>query len=682
MPIILRHKPDPSDNEWIFQSVHLPKTGPTKSGEYRGLHISFTPESITLDSGQFPSNRILQTDDKNLFILASFGALRFPDVYPSVNIDYIKRVLKSGVHINGRHFWFYGHSNSQLRSRSCFLREAANEEILHRKVLAMGNFESIKSPAKLAKRIGLLFSSATLDWVLDPKYVKDIPDIEIGDTLFSDGCGLISRHYSRLLAGRKRIIFRQQKYTPCVVQIRYRGYKARASISYSGVLMMHPPLDKEQQRHVHFRKSMKKFTATSNDTFSIVGHSQPYIYARLNSDIVTLLSALGITNETFLRKLHSYLDWLKKVPTELNAALNFLSSVGQHAEAERVLLEGLESPKIQAMLTDALKREIASFKKGDTNKDRLRLLVHDSRYLYGVCDPFQVLEEGEVFVSVTMPRGGPRAIHSCPVLVVRNPCLHPGDCLKLRAVYKEELSHLVDCVVFASKGKHAAPSLSSGGDLDGDQYTVIWDEDLVQPKVAEHFLYPAVKERQKVVITRQDLVAHFAGYNRRVKFHVVHISMGRAASLHAQWVRTKGAMSKECQELNALYSQCVDGAIIKIPERLRSPPTPSEPFIVDIMLDECRAFAQEWLASHGSTERSVDPTVDEEVLTALLTSDRVTLTEFQTLQLAWRIARRSSIDIKSYIPMMNFGSLSPTEKRIICHAFDLTPDEQRAVWNR
>jgi len=62
------------------------------------------------------------------------------------------------------------------------------------------------------------------------------------------------------------------------------------------------------------------------------------------------------------------------------------------------------------------------------------------------------------------------------------------------------LRHLVDCVVFASKGKHAAPSLSSGGkklawlismshlaagDLDGDQYTVIWDKQLVPPKVAE-----------------------------------------------------------------------------------------------------------------------------------------------------------------------------------------------------
>jgi hypothetical protein len=59
---------------------------------------------------------------------------------------------------------------------------------------------------------------------------------------------------------------------------------------------------------------------------------------------------------------------------------------------------------------------------------------------------------------------------------------------------------------------------------------VIWDKQLVPPKVAEvsvlllsalrnldafqHFLYPPVKERKKENITRQDLAAHFAGYNR------------------------------------------------------------------------------------------------------------------------------------------------------------------------
>jgi len=38
-----------------------------------------------------------------------------------------------------------------------------------------------------AKRIGLLFSGAEIDYELDSKYIKDIPDIKDGDELFSDG---------------------------------------------------------------------------------------------------------------------------------------------------------------------------------------------------------------------------------------------------------------------------------------------------------------------------------------------------------------------------------------------------------------------------------------------------------------------------------------------------------------
>ena len=48
-----------------------------------------------------------------------------------------------------------------------------------------------------------------------------------------------------------------------------------------------------------------------------------------------------------------------------------------------------------------------------------------------------------------------------------------GDCLKLRAVHNNRLSHLVDCIVFATvaePGHHAAPAMSSGGDLDGKTF--------------------------------------------------------------------------------------------------------------------------------------------------------------------------------------------------------------------
>ncbi|KAJ7639975.1 hypothetical protein DFH06DRAFT_629030 [Mycena polygramma] len=78
------------------------------------------------------------------------------------------------------------------RSRSSFLREANFDAELDARIYQLGDFQRIMSAAKRAKRIGLLFSEAQLDYNLDPRLVKDIEDIRSGDELFSDGCGLIS----------------------------------------------------------------------------------------------------------------------------------------------------------------------------------------------------------------------------------------------------------------------------------------------------------------------------------------------------------------------------------------------------------------------------------------------------------------------------------------------------------
>ena len=72
-----------------------------------------------------------------------------------------------------------------------------------------------------AKRIGLMFSSAQIDYNLDPRFIADIPDITLGDELFSDGCGLMSRRLAIPVSKAKRIIFRGIRYTPTVFQIRY-----------------------------------------------------------------------------------------------------------------------------------------------------------------------------------------------------------------------------------------------------------------------------------------------------------------------------------------------------------------------------------------------------------------------------------------------------------------------------
>lgn len=49
-----------------------------------------------------------------------------------------------------------------------------------------------------------------------------------------------------------------------------------------------------------------------------------------------------------------------------------------------------------------------------------------------------------------------------PVVVTRNPCLHPGDVRLLTAVVAPQLGHLVDCVVFPSHGPRPHPSEMAG----------------------------------------------------------------------------------------------------------------------------------------------------------------------------------------------------------------------------
>ncbi|KAI0915379.1 hypothetical protein AcV5_003869 [Taiwanofungus camphoratus] len=661
-PIVLRDKPQVEDDMWDFRA-----TIPRIRRQGMGKHISFSPQAITLDVILFPSNRILQSDDLSKFILASFENLRFPDNPPSVGREYMLRLFQAGLFLNGVQYRFYGHSNSQLRSRSCFLREADTDEELDSRIYNYGEFKKIMNVAKRAKRIGLLFSKAELDWNLDPKWTKDIDDIIVNGENFSDGCGLMSKRFAIQLSRHKRFIFHGRPYTPCVFQIRYRGYK--------GVLALHPELNEEH--HVHFRASQKKFNATQINTFSMVDHSVPYAFGRLNNDVIVLLSSLGISDETLLRKQEAYHQWIAAASSDWEVGFNFLSALGQWEWAERLILDGIDSRDVLSKIRSLQMSELAAFKKNE--KFRARMVVLKSRLLFGICDPYGVLREGEVHVRVSVPRMGTSTLKNTEVLIVRNPCLHPGDCLKLWAVDHPQLSHLVDCVVFASQGKRAAPSMSSGGDLDGDRFLVVWDPDLVPKKVAESYTYPAAKEHISNQVTRQDLARHFASYNS--------MTLAKITALHAKWVRCspKGAMSDECQDLNALHSHAVDGASVKIPEHLRSPPVPESPYIIDLLQDAAKSFFDAFLQSRadGLEAAELDREDAEEILVRLLSTEKLAVSEFEVVTLAAKYAQKHGIDIRQYLSHVDFGALATAEKHALSMHLELSSAREwiPIMWN-
>lgn len=212
--------------------------------------------------------------------------------------------------------------------------------------------------------------------------------------------------------------------------------------------MVHPELDKmnemnketpEKQHFIEFRASMKKFRATSNTTFSVVDHSVPYAFGRVNNDVITLLHSLGITKETLLAKQAAYHRWIEDASTDPIKAFDFLCTLQEYRSAERVLLDGIDHAEVLKSIKNKQKSEISSFVKADTNKSRTRIIVEKSRLLFGVCDPFQVLKEGQVHVRITLPHKGVSTPIYGDVLVVRNPCLHPGIVLSSSLLVKDSL---------------------------------------------------------------------------------------------------------------------------------------------------------------------------------------------------------------------------------------------------
>lgn len=145
----------------------------------------------------------------------------------------------------------------------------------------------------------------------------------------------------------------------------------------------------------------------------------------------------------------------------------FLCFCNRFDIAERLLINGAESVKSHVR---KLVREEYDKMLNKRGEQRCRIFIPKSRLLFGVCDPRNLLREGECFVRITMDRDGvPRTLTGTEVLVSRNPCLHPGDLQKFRVVEYPQLSHLVDCIVFPTRGKRPSADLMSGGDLDGDK---------------------------------------------------------------------------------------------------------------------------------------------------------------------------------------------------------------------
>jgi hypothetical protein len=147
----------------------------------------------------------------------------------------------------------------------------------------------------------------------------------------------------------------------------------------------------------------------------------------------------------------------------------------------------------------------------------------------------------------------------------------------------------------------------------------------------------------------------------------------------------QGALCSQCQELNALHSSAVDGARVQIPERLLTPPESEEPYIIDLLVRDAKDFHDTFLAERAAESvrdvTSADPEDSRDVVARLLSGPRRAMSEFETFMLAARVAQKAHVDLRPFLPSIDFSALSSEHKHIISFMLGTTPQEDQYIWN-
>lgn len=198
---------------------------------------------------------------------------------------------------------------------------------------------------------------------------------------------------------------------------------------------------------------------------------------------------------------------------------------------------------------------------------------------------------------------------------------------------------------------------SSSADIHGGTNTrpvfVCWDSDLIPEKLAQPAEYPGGKEQMMFKpISDQDRLEYFA--------RSTNASLGRVKNLYLDWARLKGPMSAECQQLNRLFSMCVDGNRIKVPIALESPPQvpmDSVPFILDTLHEAAKQF----ISSRQVTAPNLDG-YDFDAMQLLLSRDDMAVSEFELIRLTHKWCRMNDSTLEDWLHFFDLNLLTASEK--------------------
>lgn len=119
-------------------------------------------------------------------------------------------------------------------------------------------------------------------------------------------------------------------------------------------------------------------------------------------------------------------------------------------------------------------------------------------------------------------------------------------------------------------------------------------------------------------------------------------------------------MSAQCQELNYLFSNCVDGNRIRVPPRLESAPKP-DTFTPEFILDTLHEAAEKM-----SSSASIQPTkfndLSDDGISLLLSKDKVAFSEFELLRMTSSWCLRHGVSLGTYLDFFDFDQMSDEQR--------------------
>lgn len=349
---------------------------------------------------------------------------------------------------------------------------------------SLGDFSNVAA-TKLGDRISLAFTQTTPIVAIPMDCILAEPELVGNGYRFSDGCGVMGRGIAREVQSVLKL-----KEVPGAIQIRMGGVKGMLSYKYD-----YP------ENKIGLRPSMVKFPSEHRllevKRVAIADRNPP-----LFSQLILVLHHQKVLNRTLLRLQAEACASMAK---EFDSTMNRFDDNSAYDYTRTVVKHGRKHNG--SAFSQGEFEDLARKMKEAKTRVNLRCGV---TLMFGVVDEHRLLEEGTVLVSSGAIQG--------KVLLSRSPCLMPGDIQKAKAVampktYTDTYTKLKNTVVFSAKGQRPLADCLGGGDLDGDQFYIIHEEDLTsQMQSVEPHDYGSQEDEVSIANIRIDVRKSFAPF--------------------------------------------------------------------------------------------------------------------------------------------------------------------------